>query len=205
MPSVSFTAGAWRDRIGWWRSLVVCFVVLLAAGAVLVPSYLVLDYYRQQDAATAQPPAANPPPQGAGETSTDAAAPSDTPSAVSPSVEPPPRSTAAPTQATGFAQSGPFSLSFVVQSVDLRAGQPVDLVVSATGDVADRVSSMVISTADGTVLTQGSVPGCAGPQFPWTQTFQVAFPAAESTQLQVQVASCAGGSLVATSLVDIQP
>lgn len=207
---VAFTTGAWRERIGWWRAAVVSFVVITAAAAVVVPSVGVLRHYRQLDSASAgartlqiEPIAQSAVPQSAA----PAQVPPAVPSTMAPSVVPAPAAAAAPaaTQASGRAAAGVFTVAFVVDPAELRIGMPASVSVSATGDADDRVSSVVISTADGTVLTSGGAAGCEGPAFPWTQSFAVVFAHAESTQLQVALTSCAGGSLVATALIDIQP
>lgn len=214
---VLFTTGAWRERIGWWRSVIVTIVVVLAAAAVIVPSVAVLRHYQQMDAARAQSPSPVEPAQNAVPASSEAtasgpakptAAPPAVPTTMAPSTAAAPAASAATpaaTKAAGRASAGAFTVSFVMDSAELHAGKTANVSVSATGDTSDHVSSVQITTADGATLNGGDAEGCSGPALPWSQSFPVVFPTAESTQLQVRVTSCAGGVLVATAVVDIQP
>jgi len=213
LPDVSFTTGAWRERMGWWRALIVALVVCLAAAAVVVPSAAVLRHYRQLDAAPAPVAASTEvPADNAVPAASTPAPPIEPPPAVPTTMPPaalPSPADAAPapaaTKASGRAVAGSLAVTFVMDSAQLRAGSPSSISVSATGEEADRVSSVQIALADGSVLASGNAEACDGPAFPWTQSFPVTFPAAESTQVRVTLTTCAGGSLVATALVDVQP
>ena len=195
-----------RDRIGWFRGIIATLVVAIAAVAVIGTAVLIL---RQVGPTT---PAASSQTSAAAVTSSSAAAPSaaaptpTTPAAVAPApVAPAPAPTEQATQASGRAAQGDRTLSFIVATANLRAGVGTSVTVSGTGPATDRVMSVTISTADGANLASGSADGCSGPAFPWSQQFAITFDQAESTQLQVQMVTCNGTTLVATSLVNIEP
>lgn len=192
-----------REQIGWIRGTIASLVVALAAGLVICSCALIVGSVEPVTGAAAPPvvettAAAGPPVAAVVAAETTAAPPPAT-------VAPAPVVTAPPVRATGRAADGDRSLSFVVSVAELHAGVGVSVTVSAIGPAADRVQLVDITTADGTSLTSGTAAGCEGPAYPWSQTFAIAFPQAESTEIRVQLTSCTGKVLTATSLVDVQP
>lgn len=193
-----------RERIGWIRGVIASLVVALATGIVIGACALIVGSVEPATSAAAPVAAetsATVEPPGPAPVAATAPAPAPPPVAV-PAV---PVEAAPPVQATGRTADGDRSLSFVVSRAELHAGVGVSVTVSATGPATDRIQLVDITTADGTALTSGTAAGCAGPAYPWSQTFAIAFPQAESTEIRVKLTSCTGKVLTATSLVDVQP
>jgi hypothetical protein len=207
-----FADGEGRERVGWVRGIVITVVVAIATAAVVLPTGLILRRLQHSDAAGAPAPVVAPSSAGPASPS-PAAAVADAPSAPPATAAPPPdptptpaaTSSAPPVRGSGRAASGDVSVSFLMATADLHAQDATTVTVSGTGTEDDRVSGVSITLADGDTLATGSADGCSGPAFPWSQTFTITFPRAETTQLQVQLTTCQGGSLVATGVVDVQP
>ncbi len=197
-----------RDRLGWVRGAIATAVVALAAAIVVVGAVLIVGSVEPAEPvrAAAATTSASAAPTDSVAPAPAVPAPPATPAAAETTPPPaPPATTAPPVQATGRAAQGDRSLSFVVSTADLHAGRATSISISGTGPADDRVQRVTVTIADGTELTSGVAAGCAGPAYPWSQSFTITFPQAEATELRVQLTSCTGQVLTATSPVDIQP
>lgn len=193
-----------RERIGWVRGLIASMVVALATAIVIGACALIVGSVGPATSAAVVPVVTTPGPIDAPAAPVAAAAPAPAPPTEA-AAAPAPVVSAPPVQASGRVSDGDRVLSFVVSRAELHAGVSVSVTVSATGPDTDRVQLVAITTADGASLSSGTAEGCAGPAYPWSQTFAIAFPQAESTEIRVKLTSCTGKVLTATSLVDVQP
>jgi hypothetical protein len=195
-----------RERIGWVRGIIASLVVALATGLVIGSCALIVGSVEPltraaapavtETAAVPAPAPAPPAPVAA------TAAPAPPPVAA---VSAAPVAAPPPVRATARVADGDRTLSFVVGVAELHAGVGVNVTVSATGPATDRVQLVAITTAEGASLSSGAASGCDGPAYPWSQTFSIAFPQPESTEIRIQLTSCTGKVLTATSPVDVQP